>query len=74
MQSRWGYNSSATLLKVVEKFNQTNLPLDTIWNDLDYLNNKSDFTLNKNWNKSDLEKINNIYNVNWVPILDIGIH
>lgn len=72
-QSRWGYNSSAMLLEVVQNFSINDLPLDTIWSDIDYMNNFEDFTIGSAFLKQDFDTIRNKYSVNWVPILDIGV-
>lgn len=44
-QSRWGYRSYNEFSKVVEEFEKNLLPLDTMWSDLDYMNNKAIFTV-----------------------------
>ena len=72
-QSRWGYNSSAMMLEVVKNFAQYDIPLDTIWSDIDYMDKFEDFTFGPTFFKSDFDLIRNNYSVNWVPILDIGI-
>lgn len=71
-QSRWGYLNSQMMLEVVDKFNQTDIPLDTIWSDIDYMANYEDFKVNETFLKSDFDKIRS-YGVKWVPIIDIGI-
>jgi lysosomal alpha-glucosidase len=43
-QCRWGYKSVAETKNVVQKYKQFNLPLDTMWNDIDYMNGFRDFT------------------------------
>ena len=37
-QSRWGYNSSQKLLQILQSFSDYNLPIDTIFSDIDYMN------------------------------------
>jgi len=39
-QSRWGYNSSKQLKTVIDNFEKNQIPLETIWSDIDYM---SDF-------------------------------
>lgn len=72
-QSRWGYNSSAKLLEIVKKFDEYDIPLDTIWSDIDYLDRFRDFTFNKNFKSEEIFQILD-QKRHWVPILDIGIH
>ena len=43
-QSKWGYKDLATLKDVVAAFKQANLPLDTIWSDIDHMDKFYDFT------------------------------
>lgn len=44
-QCRWGYNTTAETKAVVEGYTTAGLPLDTIWNDIDYMEDYHDFTL-----------------------------
>lgn len=44
---RWGYSSTAVLRQVVENMTKAHFPLDVQWNDLDYMDDHRDFTLNK---------------------------
>ncbi|EEB07051.2 hypothetical protein SJAG_02131 [Schizosaccharomyces japonicus yFS275] len=44
-QCRWGYESLSKLEEVVENFEKANIPLDTIWGDIDYMYEWRDFTL-----------------------------
>ena len=72
-QSRWGYSSSKMLLEVVDNFRNSDIPLDTIWSDIDYMQDFQDFTVNSNFDRKDFEKIFN-KSIHWVPIIDFGIH
>lgn len=36
-QCRWGYENSSQLLEVLENYEKNNIPLDTIWTDIDYM-------------------------------------
>lgn len=42
-QCRWGYNSADDLKEVVGKYKEHNLPLDTIWSDIDVLKDMVSF-------------------------------
>jgi alpha-glucosidase (family GH31 glycosyl hydrolase) len=43
-QCRWGYHDLSMVKDVVEKYAAAQIPLDTIWSDIDYMNNYLDFT------------------------------
>ena len=45
-QCRWGYKTGAVLIEVLNKFKEHDLPIDTIWSDLDYMDRKMIFTVN----------------------------
>ena len=38
-QSRWGYKDINQLQNVLQNYEKNNIPLDTIWSDIDYMNN-----------------------------------
>ena len=74
-QSRYGYENGSVVDDVVNKYKELNLPLDTIWTDINYMNNFRDFTVDPDkfanlpslvdkWHKD---------NVKFVPIVDLGI-
>ncbi|KAH6657173.1 family 31 glycosyl hydrolase [Truncatella angustata] len=42
-QCRWGYNNWTELQGVVDDFAKFEIPLETIWNDIDYMNQYRDF-------------------------------
>ena len=46
-QCRWGYKTGAILIEVLNKFKEHDLPIDTIWSDLDYMDRKMIFTVNE---------------------------
>ncbi|KJR80878.1 alpha-glucosidase [Sporothrix schenckii 1099-18] len=42
-QSRWGYENWTVLQGVVDNFKAADIPLETIWTDIDYMNQYRDF-------------------------------
>jgi alpha-glucosidase len=64
------------LIDVVGNYSAFNLPLDTQWNDIDYLFNYRDFTYDnfRYKNLSDfVDYLHNNKSMYYVPILDGGI-
>ncbi|KAF2839462.1 glycoside hydrolase family 31 protein [Patellaria atrata CBS 101060] len=43
-QCRWGYTNISQLQDVVDNFASSGIPLETIWSDIDYMNQYRDFT------------------------------
>jgi len=43
-QCRWGYHTIEMTAAVVDNYEKYNIPLDTMWNDIDYMDNYFDFT------------------------------
>ena len=46
-QSRWGYKNITYLENVLDSYQKNNLPLDTIWSDIDYMIDYEDFTIDE---------------------------
>lgn len=44
-QCRWGYKNVTFLEDVIKGYESNNLPLDTIWSDIDYMIDYEDFTI-----------------------------
>ena len=40
-QCRWGYRNISMTRNVVENYKKAKIPLDTMWNDIDYMENVS---------------------------------
>jgi alpha-glucosidase (family GH31 glycosyl hydrolase) len=71
-QCRWGYRNADKLLKVIEQFDKAQLPIDTIWTDLDYMSMKNDFTIDEY--SFPLDKMAKVLEtVRWVPLIDAGV-
>jgi alpha-glucosidase (family GH31 glycosyl hydrolase) len=46
-QCRWGYKSNQDLLNVLQGYERTNIPMDTIWMDIDYMVDKQPITVDE---------------------------
>jgi alpha-glucosidase (family GH31 glycosyl hydrolase) len=74
-QCRWGYKDLDTLKEVVKNFTDYNLPLDTQWSDIDYLDKYRDFTYDQvNFNGLG-DFVNDLHSkgMQYIPIMDAGI-
>lgn len=73
-QCRWGYQTLEVLRKVVEKHNEHDLPLDVMWSDLDYMQEKRIFTINEYTHPAaKLNEMVRTEKIHFVPLLDVGI-
>lgn len=73
-QCRWGYRSLADIKKVVEKYNEHDIPLDTFWSDLEYMSQKKIFTVNEQTHPSrELNALIKDEQLHFVPLLDVGV-
>ncbi len=45
-QSRWGYRSAEDIREVAEEYRKRNIPIDSIYLDIDYMERFKDFTVN----------------------------
>ncbi|KAF2724910.1 glycoside hydrolase family 31 protein [Polychaeton citri CBS 116435] len=77
-QVRWGYQNWSVLTSILDGYAAANIPLEAIWNDLDYLFQFRDFTNDENTypiaeGKEFLARLhaNGQY---WVPIVDPNIY
>ncbi|KAG2177631.1 hypothetical protein INT44_008145, partial [Umbelopsis vinacea] len=75
--SRYGFESIDAVRKVVEKYREHAIPLDTIWLDIDYMDKQKDFTYDPE--KFPVSKVNELVkdlheqNQKIVAIIDPGI-
>jgi len=72
---RWGYESLDQMKEVQTNFENANIPVETYWNDLDYMDRYLDFTIGKPFDGlgdyvDDLHKSGHHY----IPLLDAGIY
>ncbi len=74
-QSRWGYKCADDLREVVKKYKELELPLDSVYMDIDYMENLKDFTVNKERfpEFSKFTEEMKAQNIRLVPIIDAGV-
>lgn len=77
-QCRWGYSNLTELQWIVEQYKDHGIPLETIWSDIDYMQNWKDFTTDLNTYslpefKEFLEFVHN-GSQHYVPIVDAAIY
>lgn len=74
---RYGYKNVDELESVVDGYAAANIPLEVMWNDIDYMDGYRDFTLDKlNYALPKMQSyIQRLHDSNqrWVPIIDPGI-
>ncbi|XP_048513963.1 lysosomal alpha-glucosidase-like isoform X2 [Athalia rosae] len=70
-----GYGSVANTREVWHRTRDAGIPFDTQWNDIDYMDRRNDFTLDKTNYKDLPEFVREIHSVgmHYIPILDAGI-
>jgi alpha-glucosidase (family GH31 glycosyl hydrolase) len=75
---RYGYPSVAYVEEVVANYSAANIPLETQWMDIDYMDNYLDFTLDPVlFSQADMDVfLTNLHanNQKFVPIIDPGIY
>ena len=71
-QSRWGYKDISYLEHMVQQYEEHDLPLDTIWSDIDYLKDMEVFSYN--FDKFPLDRMNKLLEKHtYCLIIDAGI-
>lgn len=74
-QSRWGYKNAEDIRTVVRRHREEHLPLDSVYMDIDYMDNYKDFTVNENRFPdfpSFVEEMKR-EKIHLVPIIDAGV-
>lgn len=74
-QSRWGYKNEKDIREVAECYKSARIPLDSIYMDIDYMDNYKDFTVNSE-RFADLKSLVDDMRANGihlVPIIDAGV-
>eukprot|EP00771_Trimastix_marina_P002616 gnl/Trimastix_PCT/3758.p1 GENE.gnl/Trimastix_PCT/3758~~gnl/Trimastix_PCT/3758.p1 ORF type:complete len:925 (+),score=327.47 gnl/Trimastix_PCT/3758:19-2793(+) len=76
-QCRWGYHDLDEVKKVVEEYRKHDLPLDTMWADIDYMDRYLDFTVDpQRFPQAEFKAfVDRLHGdkQHFVPILDPGI-
>ncbi|KAJ9652066.1 hypothetical protein H2198_008690 [Neophaeococcomyces mojaviensis] len=77
-QCRWGYHNWSETEKVVNDMNKFDIPLETIWNDIDYMNHYRDFDNDPERFPYDegAEFLNRLHDKgqHYIPIVDSAIY
>ncbi|KAI1314130.1 glycoside hydrolase family 31 protein [Xylaria venustula] len=77
-QCRWGYQNWSVVQDVVDNFAKNEIPLETIWNDIDYMNAYRDFENDPDRYPYDVgaEFIDKLHqsDQHYIPIIDSGIY
>ena len=74
-QSRWGYMNESDIRNVVERYEEIDIPLDTVYLDIDYMERFKDFTVDKE-RFPDLKGLSDELkedNIRLIPIIDAGV-
>lgn len=74
-QSRWSYQDEAAVREVIKSHRDNNIPLDSVYLDIDYMDNFKDFTVSEEKFPDFKEFVDEVKseNVHLVPIIDAGI-
>jgi maltase-glucoamylase len=75
-QCRYGYYDTAVLKEVVANYTAMGIPLDVMWNDIDYLSNYEDFTVDQKRYKDLGDFVTTTLhadNQHYIPIVDAAI-
>lgn len=74
-QSRWGYQTEEDIYEVLQEHRKNQIPLDSIYLDIDYMERFKDFTIHPERFKHFKELVKNCQkqHVHLVPIIDAGI-
>eukprot|EP00117_Sycon_ciliatum_P004616 scpid29377/ scgid3594/ Lysosomal alpha-glucosidase; Acid maltase len=72
---RWGYETSAHTMEVVERMRAAKMPYDTQWTDIDYMQNHLDFTIDPDRFAGLPQLVENLHQhqQHYVMIVDPGI-
>lgn len=73
-QSRWSYRDKDEVLNVIRSFRNSNMPIDCVYLDIDYMEDFKNFTIDKNSFPNFEEVVEEARNlgVRLIPIIDAG--
>ena len=74
-QSRWSYDTADEVREVVAEYKKHNIPMDSVYLDIDYMERYKDFTINRD-SFADFEELVEEMrkeNIHLVPIIDGGV-
>jgi alpha-glucosidase (family GH31 glycosyl hydrolase) len=70
-QCRWGYKNLDMIKSVLSNYEKENLPLDTIWTDIDYMEDFMPFTLDSNrFEPNEFKRLLEKYRKKYVMIIE----
>ncbi len=74
-QSRWGYQSAEDIRAVVKGYRENHIPLDSVYLDIDYMEDFKDFTVNEERFPDFREFVEEMKRerIHLVPIIDAGV-
>lgn len=74
-QSRWSYDTSDEVREVVRRYKEENIPIDSVYLDIDYMERYKDFTVNQETfgDFDDLIQEMKEQKIHLVPIIDGGV-
>ena len=73
-QCKWGYKNTGQLKSVRQNYFNNNIPLDAIWTDIDMMDGKRNFILNKDFiDVPDFIKYLHTNGQHFIPLVDYGI-
>ena len=73
-QCRWGYNNTAQLKEIRQKYLNNDIPLDALWTDIDMMDQKRNFILSNNFiDVPDFIKYLHHNGQHFIPLVDYGI-
>lgn len=74
-QSRWGYKSADDIREVAKGYRDNNIPIDSIYMDIDYMTDFKDFTVDEKKFPNFKEFVQEMKddNIHLVPIIDAGV-
>lgn len=74
-QSRWSYHNSEAVDRVVDKYNEAQIPLDCVYLDIDYMERYKDFTVDAEAfpNFREYVQRKREQGIHLIPIIDAGV-